>query len=166
MALSKFASWPLRCCGAIAVGLATCVAAEDAPGAGWRSETYPDPMHKGGAIVAAEQVSTSDGVSVEAIVRCWSATAEVDVRFVLSDGQWPTGEVQWQFDRGAPQSARWRLSPDAKALVVPEAMQKEIVRGLRAGKDLSLSLNQERSLRISLVGSSQAINAVQKLCPH
>jgi hypothetical protein len=163
----RFASWPVRCFRAIAVGLATCAAADATPGAGWRSETYPDPMHKGGAIVAAEQsTKPEDGVSVTTIVRCWSATAEVDVRFVLNNGQWATGEVRWQFDRGALRTARWRLSPDANALVVPVSMQKDILRGLRTAKELSLSLNQERSFRVSLVGSSQSIDAVQKLCQH
>src|SRR4051794_6066487 len=107
-----------RTCGAfVMLVLATSAVAAEST---WRLERYADPMHRGGVIVAAEQQSARhDGASVTAIVRCWSASSEVDVRFVLSDGQvFGSDEVGWRFDKQAGRTGRWRRSPDASALVV------------------------------------------------
>jgi hypothetical protein len=149
------------------VGLATSAVADELPRSVWQTEIYADPMHKGGVIAAAEQISTPvDGVTVKAIVRCWSATLEGDVRFVLSSGEWLGGDAHWQFDRMRPRTDRWRRNPDGDAIVVPEALRADILRGLLAAKVLTLSLDGGSAFQIPLAGSSQAIGKAQEQCRH
>ena len=119
-------------------------------------------------LLCQSQTSEPDGNEVVTVmVRCWSATGELDVRFALDDDQVPSSEdVRWKFDKGPMKSARWRLNPRGDAMVVPQALANEIVRDMRNGKTLELLLpaNRERSYHVSLAGSSRAIGEMQKLC--
>jgi hypothetical protein len=157
--------------GCAVLGLAASAGAQELPVPNtWQLERYPDPMHKGGVIAAAAQSSAAEGgANVTALVRCWSATQDLDVRFVLNNDESVTSdEVRWRFDKGPAQNARWRLSPDRNALVVPEPGEREIVRGIRAANQLTLSIASEGELtfHILLGGSSQAIAGVLQDCGH
>jgi len=134
----------------------------------WQLERYSDPLHRAGVVAAASGTSEADGSDIiTAIVRCWSATGEVDVRFALDrDRTFSADDVRWQFDHGPTRTARWRMSPQGNAMVVPESSKDEIVRGMRDAKELTLVLlsDGEHRYRISLFGSSRAIGEIQKLC--
>jgi hypothetical protein len=155
------------CC--VVFGLATSADAQElsAPNT-WQLDRYPDPMHKGGVISAAVQSSAAEGgASMTALVRCWSATQDLDVRFVLSKDQPITSdEVRWHFDSGPDKGARWRRSPDRNALVVPEPLEKEIVRSIRTAKQLTLAIVTDRELtfHITLVGAARPIAVVLADC--
>jgi hypothetical protein len=134
----------------------------------WQFERYADPMHKSGIVAVASQASDPDGSDIViATVRCWSATADLDVRFILKSGRsFGNESVRWQFDKGPIRTARWRLSPRGDAVVVPEASANEIVRGMRNGKDfvLLVASDAEHRYHIPLAGSSRAIGEMQEIC--
>jgi hypothetical protein len=155
--------------GSLLISGASHAAVSELPPLEWRFEQYADPMHKGGAVGAASQTSESDGNDVVTVmVRCWSATGELDIRFSLGNDQVLSSEdVRWRFDKGAVKSARWRLNPRGNAMVVPQASTDEIVRDLRNGKNLEMLLlrpDGERSYHLALTGSSRAIGEMQRLC--
>ncbi len=157
------------CYVGIAAGSATSNAAtDDLPPLEWRFDQYADPMHKSGIVAAASQTSDPNGSDiVTATIRCWSATGDVDVRFVLEDGRvLSSDDVRWQFDNGPLRTSHWRMSPRGNAIVVPEPSTSELVRGMRNAKEfvLLLSSGGEHRYRISLFGSSRAIGEIQKLC--
>lgn len=137
----------------------------------WLVQRYADPMHKAGVVASTGQESEIDDAlpPVSVVVRCWSATNEIDVRFMTHDGRsFTSDEVRWQFDRGANRSARWRLSPRGNAMVVTDATRRDLLQGMRNGKELVLflPLNQEQRYRFSLAGSSRSIGEIQTLCPQ
>ncbi len=153
---------------ALAVFIAAPVTGSDLPPLDWQFEKYADPMHKAGIVAAASQVSkVDDGGVVTTLIRCWSATGNYDVRFVVENGQSLSSEdTRWQFDRGPIRSGRWRVSPRGNALVVPDSSINEMIKGIRSGNNLVLMLpsDGEHRYRISLLGSSRAIGEMQNLC--
>ena len=155
-------------CGApMAVSIAVLAAGSNLPPIDWQFEKYPDPMHKAGIVVAASQTSEVDGGGiVTALVRCWSATGDYDVRFVLDGQPLISPDARWQFDKGTIRSGRWRVSPRGNALVVPDSSINEMIKGIRSGNDLVLMLPSDSSHRyhIPLLGSSRAIGEMQNLC--
>lgn len=152
----------------MAVSIAVLAAGSSLPPLDWQFERYADPMHKAGVVVAASQTSEVDGGGViTALVRCWSATGDYDVRFVLENGQsLSSQDARWQFDKGPIRSGRWRMSPRRNALVVPDSSINEMIKGIRSGNDLVLMLpsDGEHRYHISLLGSSRAIGEMQSLC--
>ncbi len=131
--------------------------------AAWQYERYADPMHKGGAIVAAQQNASG----LTAIVRCWSATEDLDIRFALSNGSmFAEDDVSWRFDAGPIRKGHWRRSPDGTALVAPETSEPELIRGMRAAKQMTLTAysTERTAFVISLAGSAQPLADVQRAC--
>lgn len=157
-------------CGAFVLISGVSIAAvSELPPLDWRFEQYADPMHKAGVVGAASQTSDPDGSDVVTVmIRCWSATGDIDLRFTLENGQsLSSEEVRWKFDNAPEKSARWRLSPRGDSMVVPQSSASAIVRDMRNGKNLELMLvrgDGERTYHISLAGSSRAIGEIQKLC--
>lgn len=146
------------------------VAAPETSETDWLVQRYSDPMHKAGVVASTSQDSEIEDTgfpTVSVVVRCWSATNELDVRFVTRDsGSFTSDEVRWQFDKGANRSARWRMSPRGNAMVVTDPTRRELLQGMRTGKELNLflPLNEEHRYRFSLAGSSHSIGEVQTLC--
>ncbi len=136
----------------------------------WQVQRYTDPMHKAGVVASTSQssaVEDNDFPKITVVVRCWSATQEIDVRFMTDDDRrFTSDDVKWQVDRNAPRSARWRTSPRGNAIVVPERMRRDMLRGMRKGKELILQvqLSEDRRYRISLAGSSVSIGEVESGC--
>ena len=154
--------------GIVVISAESLAGTPDLPPLEWQVEQYADPMHKSGIVAVASQASDPDGSDiVTATVRCWSATGDLDVRFILESGRSFSSEsVRWQFDKGPIRTARWRVSPRGNALVVPEASANEIVQGMRNGKAFVLlpGSDAETRYRISLAGSSRAIVEMQQIC--
>ena len=166
--LARVAPAPQSVSRWLAVALLVCstALAEDASER-WRSETFPDPMHKGGRIVLAEQRAQSTaGHGLQVQVRCWSATREFDVRFVLPDGSFATDEVRWRFDRGPVASQNWRRSVALDALVVPASSNPALIRSMRSARELTLwnGPSDQDPYRISLAGSSSAFADLNLIC--
>jgi hypothetical protein len=140
------------------------------PRTNWQVQRYADPMHKAGTVALTSQDSAAeenDFPKITLVVRCWSATQEIDVRFMTDDDrQFTSDEVKWRFDRGVLRSARWRTSPRGNAIVVPEPMRRDLLRGIRNGRELVLQvqLNADRQYRISLAGSAASIGEVESGC--
>jgi hypothetical protein len=154
---------------ALALALSSHVHAEestvaDQTRAGWSFERYADPIRRGGSVVAAQASSTDERMS--AIVRCWSATGELDRRLVLRDGrQFETTDVTWQLDRRRPESAHWLRSQTGNAVVAPESIKTSLLAGMRTGSAMVISMDGDSTFTFSLRGSAQAIGGVTKVCP-
>jgi hypothetical protein len=127
-------------------------------------------MHKDAEVAATEQDSLVDEASdysLKLVIRCWTATRELDIRFVNDDGPpFTSDEVRWQINGGPIRATRWRTSPNGNAVVVTEPTKRDVMKDLRNGKELTLYLssNEERRYRMPLMGSTRAIGDVQKLC--
>jgi len=136
----------------------------------WLVQRYSDPMHKAGFVASTSQVSDAEdnrSEQITVIVRCWSATREIDVRFMTDDDRrFTSDEVRWQFDKGALRTAQWRTSPRGNAMVVPEPTRRDLLRGMRNGRTLVvyLQLNEDHRYRIELAGASASIGEVETDC--
>jgi hypothetical protein len=144
--------------------------APEVPQTNWLVQRYADPMHKAGTVASTGQDSdTADNglPKIAVVVRCWSATHEMDVRFLTNDDrQFTSDAVRWQFDKGALKTAHWRMSPRGNAIVVPEPLIHDLLRGMSNGKELVLYLllNEDHRYRISLAGSAASIGEVEAGC--
>jgi hypothetical protein len=129
----------------------------------WQFERYTDPMHRGGAILAARAASTDKQLTV--LIRCWSASGELDLRFLRGDARpFASTEITWQFDRARPQTGRWLLSQAGTAIVVPETLKAALLESMRKGNKMVFSLPGDGAFTFSLRGSAQAIGAVTTVC--
>ena len=140
----------------------------------WTFEAFTDPVNRGGKVASARvvQPASADGSvpgTVDAWVRCWTATGLLDARFELSGLRTQLlGDVVWHFDRRRDQHARWRVSPSGHSVVVPDTAQRELLRSMRTARELHLKLvdvnGTELPVTVSLRGSSRAIGDVADAC--
>ena len=140
----------------------------------WTFEEFTDPVNRGGKVASARvvQPTSADGSvpgTVEAWVRCWTATGILDARFELSGLQTQlVGDVAWRFDRRRDQRARWRVSPSGHSVVVPDTVQRELLTSMRTARELHLTLVDVNGtalpVTVSLRGSSRAIAGVADAC--
>jgi hypothetical protein len=148
------------------LGLLSHAASSDQQTSGWRFEAYSDPLHRGGSIAKASQVSTrtGSGGTLTVLVRCWSATRELDLRFTTTGQPIESERVSWQFDNQVSRTGDWRISQNRFAVVVPERMRADFLRELRAYRRLTLVLDPDQTFNVPLGGSSEAIAKVQRVC--
>ncbi len=136
----------------------------------WVGQLIPDPTHRGGSISEARTtMSLHGGASLDAWVRCWTATDLLDTRFILRD--YPSalsGAVSWQFDRSAVQAGTWRVTWSGDAVVVPNAIQEQFLQDMRERRTLRLKLKdvgqEQIDIVLSLTGSNRPLARVTRSC--
>ncbi len=131
----------------------------------WQFNTTADPMH-GGSIAIASVTNEH----VQALVRCWTKTGELDVSFLLAPGAGRAGsdDIMVGFDKRRDAQRTWRVSSNGLALVVPSAQRNKLLKRMRYAGNMRISLNTSNQsatqLRVPLLGSSRAIGSVLKVC--
>jgi hypothetical protein len=158
-----------RLTGLAAVAVVVCVTTGATAPDVWRAESYADPMHKGARIAAASKAADGTGTNaLTAVVRCWSATGDYDVRI-----EWrgavatASPKVSWRFDRNPVRSSDWRLNPAGNALVVPDPLRPGFIRDLKRASALTLTIDPAIAtapLRIPLIGSGRALSELESVC--
>ncbi len=142
----------------------------EADSSAWIAHVIPDPTHRGGSISNARTtLKLHGGASLDAWVRCWTATDLIDTRFILRDYPKPlSGAVSWQFDRLPVQVGSWRVSWSGDSVVVPNALQKQFLQLMRARRTLRLKLDdtghEQIDVVLSLAGSSRPLERVTDAC--
>jgi hypothetical protein len=135
----------------------------------WLGDSYPDPFNDGAVIFKAEGAIRSDDAVLRALVRCWTADASLDARFLLVGSRNAlSGSLKWQFDRSPEREARWEVHPRGNQLIVPPAAETEFLQMMRRGRTLELRLidaeGRELHFSMPLDGSAQAIGQVIDAC--
>jgi hypothetical protein len=149
--------------------IAAAAAAADGNRLTWLGDSYPDPFNEGAVIVKAEGAIRSEDAVLRALVRCWTADASLDARFLLVGSRSAlSGNLKWQFDRTPAREARWEVHPRGNQLIVPSAAETEFLQMMRRGRTLELRLidaeGRELHFRMPLDGSAQAIGKVIDAC--
>jgi len=148
----------------VACGAWFGVEADSEPGV-WEYSKTADPM-QGGSIAIASV--TSD--NVQALVRCWTKTGELDVSFLLPPGagRADSDSILVGFDQRRDAERTWRVSPNGLALVVPRAQRSKLLRRMRGAGNMRISLTTSNEasalLEVPLRGSSRAIRSVLQVC--
>ena len=106
---------------------------------------------------------------MDALLRCWSTSGELDLRFMLApgNGRAVSDKVKLGFDSGDVLERSWRLSPSGLALVVPGKQRDAVLRRLQRANHLSITVatgEAENTHGISLKGSAKAIRTVVGAC--
>ena len=130
----------------------------------WALTRSADPLNSGRIVMAS-----FTGGEVDALVRCWSRTGELDLRFMLApgNGRAVSNNVKLGFDSHSAFERSWRLSPSGLALVVPGKQRESVLRGLQRSNHLSITVTTEESEvthGIPLNGSARAIRTVLGAC--
>jgi len=140
-------------------------ASADQQGAVWQYSKTADPM-QGGSIAIASVSSDS----VQALVRCWTKTGELDVSFLLApgSGRADSEDIMIGFDERRDAHRTWRVSSNGLALVVPRAQRSKLLKRMRGAGNMRISLDTSTEsaaqLWVPLLGSASAIGSVLKVC--
>ena len=131
----------------------------------WQYSKTADPI-QGGSIAIASVM----GDNVQALVRCWTKTAELDVSFLLAPGvgRSDSNSVVIGFDRRGDSKRLWRVSPSGLALVVPSAQRRGLLQRMQDAGNMRLKVSTNNDLDallgVPLRGSSRAIRSVLQAC--
>jgi len=131
----------------------------------WEFSQTTDPFH-GGSIA----IATIQSERVQALVRCWTKTGELDVSFLLAPGagRADSENVLLGFDQRLDDHRIWRVSSNGLALVVPREQRNKLIKRMRVAANMRISLdttNESASLlQVPLAGSSRAIGSVLQVC--
>lgn len=131
----------------------------------WQYSKTADPI-QGGSIAVASV--TGDGV--DALVRCWPKSGDLDVSFLLAPGagRAENNSVTIGFDRRRDAKRIWRVSPSGLALVVPPSQRRKLLQRMQDAGNMRIhvatSVEPAAQLHVPLRGSSRAIRSVLRLC--
>lgn len=131
----------------------------------WQYSKTADPM-QGGSIA----IASVSGGGVQALVRCWTTTGELDVSFLLTHGGYraDSDSITIGFDERRDAERTWRVSSNGLALVVPSAQRSKLLRRMRDAGNMRISLatsdESMAHLQVPLRGSSRAIRSVMQVC--
>lgn len=145
--------------------LASAVVSADASERTWTFQKNRDPLGSGFVAVAKSAAG-----SLQPLVRCWTETALLDVRFALGAAE-PvpvTDRVLIAFDRQKASAAEWSRNATGLALVVPEPLQRTLLSQLRQANEMRLTLavanGEQRTHVLALDGSARAIDQALASC--
>jgi len=149
--------------------------AQETPNSGrWQFTRTADPIEGGSIAMASVAAEGAD-----ALVRCWTKTRELDLRFLLApgSGRAASEKVTIGFDKRRYGVRNWRLSPSGLALVVPPSQRRQLLNRLQEARTMRLFVQtsalasadsddaaEGMQLDIPLAGSSRAIAGVLKAC--
>ncbi|MFK7914415.1 MAG: hypothetical protein AB8B93_10920 [Pseudomonadales bacterium] len=138
-------------------------------GQSWQFQKNRDPLGSGFVAVASTKVGINAG-TLRPMVRCWTETASLDVRFTLAPEQSrpSVDRVLVAFDSKKPAAVDWSRNATRLALVVPVPLQRALLSKMRSGNELRLTLmgtdGAQHTHLVRLDGSARAIDQALASC--